>query len=390
MRGIASAVFGLLAMTFLSLPVFAEYNVGMEHYRKAWSAYTTQDFARAQEWGERAVRADPSNAHAHALLGDLAYLRHDLTRAKQSWENALRAGPALVSIQGQIAQADMEIQLEGQMEPVRMGSLVVRIPKDAAPSTGSGRTGGPGSERVGAVSVRAEIVEALSQSIAGLEPYFQHRMNRPLTVLVYPREAFYGDSPRSGTVPSLRLPTEVLGLFDGKIRIPAPSGHPEQAVHPSKDDSLTTVLWHEYTHAVVFDLSHGRAPRWLQEGLAQEAETLAKADRPSTSSGRTVNQGERPLESVRAELVEARIPLRAVLGISERPGEAVVLPAGPFYAASHSLVRYLLELKGWDRMRRFLAALGRADTVEEALKKEYGLDLLTLEKKWREWYHSKE
>lgn len=63
------------------------------------------------------------------------------------------------------------------------------------------------------------------------------------------------------------------------------------------------MLWHEYAHALVHDLSHGQAPRWLHEGL---------------------------------------------LGIADRPGEAVVMPAGQFYGGSHILVRYLLELKGWD------------------------------------------
>ena len=356
-------------------PVFADYNSGMEAYRKAWSAYGAQDYASAEEWGKRAVRADPENAHALALLGDLAYLKDDLAAAKESWERALKGNPALTAIQRQIAQAEMEMKLEAEMEPVAVGSLVVRIPRVIASEAKQLRgqalflkqpelTG----EKVPDPFSHNDVIRVLQEAMAGLEPYFQYRVSRPLAVLIYPREAFYEMN---------HVPTEVLGLFDGKIRIPASAGMAESMSSPRGGGS-ESVLWHEYTHAVVHDLTHGRAPRWLHEGLAQEAERLR---------GQALFLKQPEITGEKVPDPFSHPPLRAVLGISERPGEPVVMPAGLFYAASRSLVRTLLELKGWDRMRRFLAALGGGASVEEALETVYGLDLLTLEKRWREWYH---
>lgn len=328
-------------------PAHAEYAEGMEAYRRAWAAYETQRFEEAQDWAHRAVRADRENAHAHALLGDLCYLRHDLEGAKGEWAQALALAPHLTAIGGQMAQAEMELALESRMEPVQLGSLVVRVPRSVIPAKAG-------------IKVKTDprlrgddhpILATLEQAVEGLEPYFGYRPQRPLTVLIYPRESFYA---------ATHLPAQVLGLFDGKIRVP------ESSVVGAR------VLWHEYAHALVHDLSHGQAPRWLHEGLAQEAEGLG--------------QDARPQGTVRAELVEARTelpPLRRLLGIADRPGEAVVMPAGQFYAGAHDLVRYLLGLKGWDRMRRLLGALGEGEPVEAALERLYGWDLRTLEQKWR-------
>ena len=65
------------------------------------------------------------------------------------------------------------------------------------------------------------------------------------------------------------------GLFDGKIRLPI------GPVLPSAREVERLVV-HEYTHAAIHDLSRGRAPRWLHEGLAQVLEG-ATSDRCSTS-----------------------------------------------------------------------------------------------------------
>ena len=59
-----------------------------------------------------------------------------------------------------------------------------------------------------------------------------------------------------------RVHAWVTGLFDGKIRLPAGGPLPARR-------ELDRILAHEYTHAVVHDLTRGRAPRWLHEGLAQ-------------------------------------------------------------------------------------------------------------------------
>ncbi|MCA9395815.1 MAG: collagenase, partial [Candidatus Omnitrophica bacterium] len=59
----------------------------------------------------------------------------------------------------------------------------------------------------------------------------------------------------------LTMPENVSGLFNGKIHIPIPDDK-------SKKSKMQGVLWHEYTHALIYELAGNKAPRWYNEGMA--------------------------------------------------------------------------------------------------------------------------
>ena len=54
----------------------------------------------------------------------------------------------------------------------------------------------------------------------------------------------------------------VLGIFDGKVRVPF-------ADFRSLNPGLLAILSHELAHALITDATRDRAPHWLQEGLAE-------------------------------------------------------------------------------------------------------------------------
>ncbi|MDI6739875.1 MAG: hypothetical protein QME74_05870 [Candidatus Edwardsbacteria bacterium] len=59
-----------------------------------------------------------------------------------------------------------------------------------------------------------------------------------------------------------RLPAWTGAAFDGKIRMP-------MAGYRDDTTTLRAVLAHEFTHAVLFDMTGNRCPAWFSEGLAQ-------------------------------------------------------------------------------------------------------------------------
>src|SRR5438093_778603 len=74
----------------------------------------------------------------------------------------------------------------------------------------------------------------------------------------------------------------VNGLFDGRIRLPLGPALPARG-------ELARLLPHEYAHAVIHHRARGRAPRWLQEGLAQVLEGRAADPALAASGGLTLS-----------------------------------------------------------------------------------------------------
>ncbi|PYM83272.1 MAG: hypothetical protein DME13_16085, partial [Candidatus Rokuibacteriota bacterium] len=94
----------------------------------------------------------------------------------------------------------------------------------------------------------------------------------PVSVVLYERGQF-SDVTRSHAW--------VNGLFDGRIRLPLGASRPPRA-------DLERLLTHEYAHAVIHRQARGRAPRWLQEGLAQVLEGRTPDPALAASAGLTL------------------------------------------------------------------------------------------------------
>jgi len=157
----------------------------------------------------------------------------------------------------------------------------------------------------------------------------------------------------------------VAGLYDGKIRVYA---NDEEAPEPQR---LYVILSHEYVHLVVRVISQGRAPFWLDEGLAI-----------CFSQELTQNYLERLL---RAEKAGALLPLETLeKDFSSFKDEELRALA---YAQSGSIVEYLLERQGWKKMGEILQAAAKSSPgdVLRALNLTYYL----LEQDWKRWLKGK-
>jgi tetratricopeptide (TPR) repeat protein len=107
--------------------------------------------------------------------------------------------------------------------------------------------------------VRRAVLSALEAARRRVLAQLGDVASEPVSVVLYERGQFSHVT---------RSHAWVNGLFDGRIRLPvgpALSGRAE----------LERLLTHEYAHAVIHHRARGRAPRWLQEGLAQVLEGRA-------------------------------------------------------------------------------------------------------------------
>jgi tetratricopeptide (TPR) repeat protein len=152
------------------------------------------------------------------------------------------------------------------------------------------------------------------------------------------------------------------GFYDGKIRLPFGSLN---EITPA----MRGILYHEYAHVVVFELTRGNCPLWLNEGIAE-------------MFGRM--QYNRPMPALEQAARESKFTdfRKLEANFSELSPSAAALA----YQQSYELVNYMVATYGWHRVKQILSGLGRGLSFDESVTKaleDYNLNYDTLVKEWR-------
>ena len=130
-----------------------------------------------------------------------------------------------------------------------------------------------------------------------------------------------------------------------------------------------TTIRHELAHLVLGQVGRscvgGSRPTWLEEGLAVYAE------------------GE-PTEEVQQDIANGIAdnsfePVRSLNGAFPAHSTA----AGIAYSQSYSVVAFLLETYGQEKMQQFVAVLSAGEDYDNALETVYGFNVDGLEQAWR-------
>jgi len=134
------------------------------------------------------------------------------------------------------------------------------------------------------------------------------------------------------------------------------------------DPALDKTIAHELSHVVVGLATHNPytgLPAWLNEGLAMYAEGDL-----SGSYLIELNRG------IRDDT------LLSVQSISAQPGNAnqVIM----FYGEAYSLVKFLIDKHGRDKMAQLLAVFKRGALTDDALREVYGFGVKELDDLWRQ------
>ena len=141
------------------------------------------------------------------------------------------------------------------------------------------------------------------------------------------------------------------------------------AISPDDLESGVAGLTHELAHLLVKEVTFnclGRLPTWLNEGLAVYSEGS--------------------MQPFQRRALDQAIGNNALISIRSLSGS---FPAGHTgaalsYAESFSLVEYLIDVHGWEKMRELLAIFSVGSTPDKALQEVYGFDRDGLEELWKQ------
>ncbi len=207
-----------------------------------------------------------------------------------------------------------------------------------------------------------QVLEVAADTYAHMGPILGVELTEPMNLVVY---SDYADMraalQTSSRVAQQRLRT--LGQAFTNERTLLVDGSND----PFVGDNILTTTAHEFTHLLVADAAgtaYGQVYVWLNEGLAVYSEG------GNTEFGLYVNT------AIRNDAVPPLASLRTYAGT---PQETL-----RNYGLGHSVVTYMLDTYGTEKMTRLFDAIRTMHNFEKSLETAYGLTIIELDNEWRE------
>jgi hypothetical protein len=271
---------------------------------------------QAFTYADRSTHLAPNSADAFAVLGFVQFTLDRSKDAIRSWKRSLELRPD-AAVQEYIARAERETRVEADFSQRATSHFTLRY---------EGKQTSESLRRSILSTLEAEYDELVRE--LGVAP----RENIP--VILYTDRAFFDVT---------QAPSWSGAVNDGKLRIPV------NGVDSVTSD-MARVLKHELAHSFINQISHGRCPQWLHEGIAQAIEP------------RTLSSGRRLAELFSADRA---IPFNALEGSFMRLSSLEALLA---YDESLAAVQYISDTYGMSELRRILERIGEGSSTEMALR----------------------
>ncbi|HKI26807.1 MAG TPA: tetratricopeptide repeat protein [Candidatus Sulfotelmatobacter sp.] len=277
----------------------------------------TGNAAEALPYAQRAVRSAPSSPDAYTMLGYAQFASDRTKDAVISWKRSLELRPD-ATVQQLLAKAQREDAVESDFSQHETSHFVLHYEGKQVSET-----------------FRSQILTALESDYDDLARNLGNPPRDSILVTLYTEQAFFDVT---------HAPTWSGAINDGKLRIPV-SGL--SSVSPE----LARVLKHELAHSFINQLSGGRCPHWLNEGIAQFLE-------PKNLGG----DGHQLAMLFKAQ---RNIPLNVLEGsfMNFSGVEAYVA-----YAESLAAVSYINDSYGMSDIQRILQRLSEGSSTEAALR----------------------
>jgi tetratricopeptide (TPR) repeat protein len=283
-------------------------NVAYLHLRRS-------EFKQSLDYLERARRAAPGNPDVPKLAGWAYYGMNKLEQAVAEWRRALTLRPD-PEVQAALNKAQRDKQEEENYRENESTHFTLRYSGEAEPG------------------LAHDVLRTLEMHFSAIESELSFTPPDSIGVILYTQQAFADIT---------RAPAWVGALNDGRIRVPV------QGL-TSMTAELSRVLKHELTHSFVQQKTRGRAPTWIQEGMAQWME------------GKRSNEHAAELVQIYDERHGA--PLAAFEGSWLNLHTDAAAYA---YAWALANVEYLVQANGMVDMQRILDRIAAGSSTEAAI-----------------------
>jgi tetratricopeptide (TPR) repeat protein len=284
-------------------------NVAYMHLRRS-------EYKESLDYLERARSIAPENADVAKLAGWAYYGLNKMDQAVAEWKRALALRPD-PEVQSALEKAQRDKQEEASYKENESEHFTLRYSGGAEPE------------------LAREVLHTLEAHFSEIESELDYTPPDSIGVVLYTQEAFADIT---------RAPGWVGALNDGRIRVPV------QGLS-SMTPELSRVLKHELTHSFVRQKTGGRAPTWIQEGLAQWMEGKRSGENADTL----------------AQVYQAG----HAASLGDMEGSWMGLPGdGASYAYAWALanIEYIVQSGGMGDIERILDLIGHGTSTEEALR----------------------
>lgn len=298
-----------MALTFAPENVVLLLNMAYGHLRDS-------QFKQALDYLERARRVAPENPDEAKLEGWAYYGLNRMDRAVAEWNRALALRPD-PEVKAALEKAARDKQEEESYKENESPHFNLRYNGTAQPA------------------LAREMLKALEGHFSTIESALDYEPPDSIGVILYTRQAFADIT---------RAPAWVGALNDGRIRVPV------QGLSELTPD-LSRILKHELTHSFIQQRTRGRAPTWVQEGLAQWME------------------GSRS-DAAAASLIAVYDAKHAIsLGLLERSWmQLSSAQAGYAYSWSLANMEYIIQTEGMGDVERILDRIAAGAPTQEAVR----------------------
>lgn len=277
----------------------------------------TGNAGEALPYAQRAVQAAPDSPDTLDVLGYAQYAANRTQDAVRTWKRSLQLRPD-TTIQKFLDKAQRDATAEANFSEHESSHFSLRYEGKQVSD-----------------SLRRELVATLEFAYDDLVRQLGITPRGSIAVILYANQAYFDVT---------HAPAWSGAVNDGKLRIPIEG-------LTSVNSELARVLKHELTHSFINQVSAGRCPQWLHEGIAQAMEP------------KSLSSNGRRLAAIFA--AQHQVPYNALEGSFMRFSGIEAMLA---YDESLAAAQYIVDTYGVSDLQRILALLGQGSSTEAALR----------------------